>query len=170
MNKSALIACLMLPGLFLATSLLEAQSQEKRVCPRDGKGMMMEKRMNKVPGKKCNNPMMMKEHLGLSSDQMGKIDEIRLNYRKKILEYREKAAPKKIAVHRLLLEDNVDIGRIRTLVKELGDYKVEVRMLKIQEHLDVEKVMTPGQRTKWRSMKSGKSCGACPMMGRGKHM
>ncbi len=170
MIKKALLAGLILPGLLLATSALEAQQHRKKACPGEGKGMRMEKRMNGAPGMRCMNPNMMKTHLGLSDDQAGKIDAIRLDYRKKILEYREKAAPKKIAVHRLLLEDSADIARIRSLVKELGDIHVEMRMLKIQEHLDTEKILTPAQRTKWRSMKAEKHKGGdCPM-GRGKMM
>lgn len=170
MIKKALLAGLILPGLLLlAASSLEAQPHRKKADPGEGKSMMMEKRMNRAPGMRCMNPMMMKTHLGLSDDQAGKIDAIRLDYSKKILEYREKAAPKKIAVRRLLLEDNVDITRIRSLVKELGDLNVEMRMLKIQEHLDTDKVLTPAQRTKWRAMKAEKCRSDCPM-GRGRKM
>ena len=99
------------------------------------------------------NPEVMKERLGLSDEQIDKISEINLDYKKKYLEYREKIAPKKIKLRQMLLEENVDLQVVRSLLKEISDLRLEVKMLRIKQRLDIEKILTPSQREKLKASK-----------------
>lgn len=172
MKYSLTIASLAVSVLLFATGL-SAQHHAKQ-APRKGDkgGMMMDRKSCMyrqgqpcARGRICMQSGMLKQALSLSQDQAVKIDEINLEYRKKILEFREKIAPRKIALQRTLLEDIIDLSQARIMVREIADLNVEVRMLKIQKCADIAKVLTPEQRTRLRSMKSG-GCGhKCPMMG-----
>jgi Spy/CpxP family protein refolding chaperone len=94
------------------------------------------------------NPEVMKEKLGLSDEQIDKISEINLDYKKRYLEYREKIAPKKTRLRRMLLEEDVDLQGVRSLLKEISNLRLEVIMLRIKQRLDIEKILTPSQRTR----------------------
>lgn len=90
----------------------------------------------------------MKEKLGLSENQISKIEKINLKYRKLFLVYREKLSPKPIKLRLLLLEEKVDLKKVRLLLKEIANLQVEVRMLRIKHRLDLEKILTRDQRKK----------------------
>jgi Spy/CpxP family protein refolding chaperone len=117
----------------------------------------------KGPGEKCmmhdmkgaggpmfGDPEKMKKELGLNDEQVKKIAAINNEHHKKMLEFREKIAPKEIQLERLLLEDTVDLGKVKALLREISDLKVEVHMLMIQHRLDIEKVLTPEQKEKMK--------------------
>lgn len=99
------------------------------------------------------SPEAMKEKLGLSDEQIYKISEINIDYKKRYLEYREKIAPKKARLRRMLLEENVDLQGVRSLLKEISDLRLEVKMLRIKQRLDIEKILTPSQRTRVKASK-----------------
>ena len=65
-----------------------------------------------------------------------------------MLDYREKLAPKHIRLKKMLLEDNIDLDNVHSLLKEISDLKVELHMLRIQHRLEIEKVLTPVQKSK----------------------
>ncbi len=119
-------------------------------CPRDGK--MRGAMKGDMPcGPLFGNPARFQKELGLSDDQIKKIAEINKQHRQKMLDYREKMAPKNIQMKKLLLEDQVDLAKVRALLKEVSDYRVELHMLRIQHRLDIEKVLTTEQRAKMKS-------------------
>jgi Spy/CpxP family protein refolding chaperone len=92
----------------------------------------------------------LKEVLNLTDDQVKKISDINLASKKKMLTYKEKLAPKKIQLKRLLLEDQVDLAAVRKLLQEMGAIKIELRMTMIEHRLAIEKVLTREQRDKLR--------------------
>ncbi|HOT46848.1 MAG TPA: Spy/CpxP family protein refolding chaperone [Spirochaetota bacterium] len=130
------------------------------------KQMMMEHR-----GHFFGDPERMKKELKLTDEQVTKIEDINREHRKKMLDYKEKLAPKEIQLKKQLLEDTVDMARVRSLLKEIGDLKVELQALRIEHRLDIEKVLTPDQKAKMRQhrmhmMKKGMDRGY-PMMREG---
>jgi Spy/CpxP family protein refolding chaperone len=46
------------------------------------------------------------------------------------------------------LDDNVNIDKVRPLVKEISDLRAELQILRIQHRLEIEKVLTPEQKAK----------------------
>ncbi len=111
----------------------------------DKKQMMMEHH-----GKFFGDPARMKKELSLTDEQVTKITDINKEHRKKMLDYKEKLAPKEIQLKKLLLEDTVDMAKVRLLLKEIGDLRVELQALRIEHRLDIEKVLTPDQKAKMR--------------------
>jgi len=99
------------------------------------------------------NPAMFKQELGLNDQQIAKIEQINLNHRKLMLEQREKLEPKQIQLERLLLEDNVNLNNVRSLLREIADIRIEIHMLKITHRLEIEKVLTSEQKTKLKAMR-----------------
>jgi Spy/CpxP family protein refolding chaperone len=152
-----------------AQPLVFAQGGGKK-APGPGKGekkqMMMEHR-----GRFFGDPERMKKELNLTDEQVTKIEDINKEHRKKMLDYKEKLAPKEIQLKKLLLEDSVDMARVRSLLKEIGDLRVELQALRIEHRLNIEKVLTPDQKAKMRQhrrhmMKKGMDRGR-PMMREG---
>lgn len=102
------------------------------------------------------NPERMKKELKLTDEQVKKIAAINRDHEKKMLEYRETLAPKEIRLKKMLLEDTVDIEKVRSLLKEIGDVKVDLRVLRIQHRLEIEKVLTPEQKAEMRRHRMNK--------------
>lgn len=97
------------------------------------------------------DPAIMKEKLGLSDDQVDKISKINLDYKKKLLSIREKIEPKQTKLHGILLGDNVNLKEVRALLEEISALEVEIRMLRINHRMDIEKILTASQKTQLRS-------------------
>ncbi|MCX7679592.1 MAG: Spy/CpxP family protein refolding chaperone [Spirochaetes bacterium] len=99
------------------------------------------------------NPEMFKQKLGLTDQQIAKIEKINLDYRKRMLEQKEKLEPKRIQLERLLLEENVNLTTVRNLLREIADIRIEIHVLKIMHRLDIEKVLTQEQKAKLKAMR-----------------
>ena len=102
--------------------------------------------------KPFGNPEMMKERLGLTDAQVVEIGKINTRHEKAMLDYREKLAPKKIQLKRLLLEDNVDLKKVRSVLEDISGIQVDLHMLRIQHRLRIEKVLTEEQRAKMKTL------------------
>ncbi len=117
----------------------------------------------KAKGQCCDRLMMkgpifgdidrLKQELGLSDAQVDKIVEINNLYQKRMLDIREKLSPKMIQLKKLLLEDEVDIAAVRAKLKEIGDLRIELHMLRIQHVMDIEKQLNKEQLKKLRAHK-----------------
>ncbi len=101
--------------------------------------------------KPFGNPQMMKERLGLTDTQVVEIGKINTRHEKAMLDYREKLAPMKIQLKRLLLEDNVDMKKVRSVLEDISGIQVDLHMLRIQHRLSIEKVLTEEQRAKMKT-------------------
>ncbi|MBN1495967.1 MAG: Spy/CpxP family protein refolding chaperone [Spirochaetes bacterium] len=97
------------------------------------------------------DPTWMQKELGLSDAQVAKIADINKEHQKKMLAYREKLAPMKIQLKRLLLEDKVDMAKVRSLIKDMADIRADLQVLRIQHRLDIEKTLTPEQKAKMKA-------------------
>ncbi|TFH41283.1 MAG: periplasmic heavy metal sensor [Chrysiogenales bacterium] len=107
------------------------------------------------------NPAKMQKELGLTDVQVKEIGDINSEFEKKMLDYREKIAPKRIQLKKLLLEDTVDLVKVRALLQEIGNLRVELHLLRIQHRLEIESKLTAEQKAKVRqhrmhNMKKGK--------------
>lgn len=127
----------------------------------DGKGCPM---MKGHDGPVFGDPARLQKELGLTDAQVVKIAEINKEHQKKMLDYREKLAPREIQLKKLLLEDNVDMAKVRSLIKEMSDLKVELQVLRIQHRLDIEKVLTPEQKAKMKMHRKKMMDKKCKMM------
>lgn len=134
----------------LAQPALYAQKGKKQAAARDDRGKIC---MHEKGGPIFGDPERMKKDLGLTDDQVKKIAEINKEHQKKKLDYREKLAPKNIQLKKLLIEDTVDMGKVRALLGEISDLRVEMQVLRIEHRLAIEKVLTAEQKAKMRSFR-----------------
>lgn len=95
----------------------------------------------------------LKKELELSENQVDKIVEINTQYEKKMLDVREKLTPKLVQLKKLLLEDEVDINAVRAKLKEIGDLRIELHILRIQHVMDIEKQLNKEQLKKLKAYK-----------------
>ncbi len=93
----------------------------------------------------------MQKELGLTEKQVDSISDINIAYKKKHLDLKEKLAPKRVKLQKLLIEEKVDLTKVKKLLKEIGEIQTEKRILMIKQHLDIEKVLTKVQRKKMRA-------------------
>jgi Spy/CpxP family protein refolding chaperone len=138
-------------GLLMAAAAVlmisQASLYAERVGPMEGgHGYHMKEHGGQIFG----DPARMQKDLGLTDEQVKKISDINKNHEKKMLDYREKLAPKNIQLRKLLLDDAVDMASVRSLVKEISDLRAELQILRIQHRLDIEKVLTPEQKAKMK--------------------
>ena len=97
-------------------------------------------------------PKSMKKKLGLTDEQVDQIGNINTEYRKKLLKIREVLDPKMIKLQRLLIEDTINLKDVRALLQEISESEVEIRMLKINHVLDIEKVLSSEQKKQFRNI------------------
>ena len=136
MGKSVKFLTIAALALFLAQPALYAEKAKKE-------------RGGERPGERSYEERGMRG-LGLTDEQQIKISNIKREFQKKMLDYRETLAPKAIHLKRLLLEDNVDIESIRPLVKEIAGLRAELQLLRIQMRLAIDKILTPEQKARMR--------------------
>lgn len=160
MKRNLIVNGLLVTALAFAYPAYAQKGMSQRDCMKgQKKGCVCMKNPDK--GGRCTktkgcgpfygDPQAMKTRLGLSDDQVNKISAINLEYKKQFLGYKEKLEPKHIKLEKMLLEDNVDTKEVRALLKEISDVTVDVRMLRVNHQLEIEKVLTPEQKTKLRS-------------------
>ncbi len=108
----------------------------------------------------------MDTELRLSEEQVKKIAVIDRDHEKRMLDYREKIAPRRIRLQRMLIEDAVDINAVRTLIKEISDLEADMHVMNIRHRLDMDKVLRAEQRDTMKRpmtppMMMGKGPGPC---------
>jgi Spy/CpxP family protein refolding chaperone len=138
--------------LFIAPVINAEPKDPMRDEPRKDEGWGMKKHGGGIFG----NLVRMQKELGLTDAQVTSIADINKEYEKKALGYREKLAPKHFQLRKLFLEDNVDIDKVRSLLKEISDLRTELHILRIQHGLEIEKVLTPAQKAKVKQFRMNK--------------
>lgn len=150
MRKKSIIAIVALTLVALGAGEINAQ----RFRDQDERMRGRQRHMGERPdhrGVFFGDPQRMKEEFGLSDKQIDEIGKINLAYKKKFLDYREKLEPKRISLKKLLLEDEVNLNSVKSLLMEIAKIRVELRMLRIEHRLAIEKVLTPSQKTQFRN-------------------
>ncbi len=136
----------------VAALLIVATVQVARACPgpKGHRGMM------RWPEARCAKMLMkasadhLKDHLGVSADQMKRIDAVRYNFLTKAIRYRASLQQHALYIKRVMSADAPDQAKVlREMRKARG-----VRGLKMEEgvkaYLRILKVFTPDQRDRFR--------------------
>ena len=142
-----IIQAAMVSVLLVSVPVAAFAQRGNKGCDGPSRGCDAQMKMHKPFG----NPQMMKEKLGLTDAQVVEIGKINTSHEKAMLDYREKLAPKKIQLKRLLLEDNVDMKKVRSVLEDISGIQVDLHMLRIQHRLSIEKVLTEEQRAKMKT-------------------
>jgi Spy/CpxP family protein refolding chaperone len=96
------------------------------------------------------DPERLQKILGLSDDQVDQIADLNEKMMKEHRAIMDKISPKGRELKKVLRAENVDLDKARALLKEIGEYQVESRMIMIRHRLELEKLLTADQRKKLR--------------------
>lgn len=142
MKKTALIATLFFI-VSLITVDLSAQMRGRR-------GRMHMDGDYRHHGMCYGDPQHMRVNLKLTDEQIEKIGKLNLKYRNILIEYRERITPKREMLRRLMVSEKINFNDVRTLLREISDIEIEMRLLKIKHRWEIERVLTNAQRAKLR--------------------
>ncbi len=167
MNRQKIIIAATAIALAILIAGGAAQAQRRQQGGPRGKDM--------GPGRECamhncpmffGNPDRMKKELGLNDSQVNSIQDINQRYKRQFLDFKEKLAPKRVQLQRLMIEDTIDLNQVRQKMQEISAIMVDMKMLHVQQKVEIDRVLTPEQRSKLRQMRpkgprDGR-CGGCP--------
>ena len=88
----------------------------------------------------------MREKLKLSDEQIQTISNINKKFGDRLYDYRNKLSPLGQQLRNLLLSKDIDLSKIRSVLKKISDIELEIRITKIEHRLAIEKTFTPAQR------------------------
>lgn len=140
--KKTLIATLFFM-LSLITVDLSAQMREQR-------GRMHMDGDYRHHGMCYGDPQHMRVNLKLTDKQIEQIGKINLKYRNILIEYRERITPKREMLRKLMVSEKINFNDVRTLLREISDIEVEMRLIKIKHRWEIERVLTNAQRERLR--------------------
>ena len=147
MKKNLMIAIILL-ACFSASGLL-AQGRGMRGPGMMGEGMGPHDRGDFNPYF-FGVPDEMKKNLDLSDSQVEAITQKNEEIKNEHLRLRDLIRPKIRQLRAILLKDDVNIDQVRTMLKEISDIEIEIRLLKIKHRLAIEKILTPDQKNKMK--------------------
>lgn len=96
------------------------------------------------------DPQHMRVNLKLTDKQIEQIGKINLKYRNILIEYRERITPKREMLRKLMVSEKINFNDVRTLLREISDIEVEMRLIKIKHRWEIERVLTNAQRERLR--------------------
>ena len=166
MNRIKTAAFVIITFSFLATDMSARQGGIRKYMNSDdgqfqrpkrrgmmGRGMMGRGMMGKgMMGGRCYGDRdNMKRNLKLTEKQIIKIGQINGKYKTKLINFRDKLFPKKQKLRGFLLNKKVNFDKLKLLLKDISDIEIEIRMIKIMQRLEIEKVLTLNQKTNLRN-------------------
>jgi Spy/CpxP family protein refolding chaperone len=138
----------------LAGSVAFAQDKKKHGDHgKDEQSMMGECSMMHGCGMMGNmNIDVLKKQLKLTDEQTAKIKTLITDHKKEMLTQKEVLAPQEIKLQRILMEEPVNLDEVKSLVMEISKVRGEMHFAMIKNRLEVEKILTPEQREKFKNM------------------
>lgn len=106
----------------------------------------------------------MEERLNLTDAQKAKIDELRNDHQKKMIDLKANLEKKQIELRSLRQSENINRADLIKLTKEISEIRNEMALEKANHQMDVYELLDSNQKKIWREMKPG------PMMKDGKRM
>ena len=104
------------------------------------------------------------EDLNLNEDQKKKFQELREKQKESRKENEKRISELKVKEFELLKEGKLDNVQAEAIAAQYGQYQKEAELSKIQHMMEVDKILTPEQKEKFRSHYSDRKGGY------GKHM
>jgi Spy/CpxP family protein refolding chaperone len=87
-------------------------------------------------------------NLDLSEEQITEIKQIRLEFQKASLELKKEMETKRLEVRELMMEDPLDMAKIRAKWEEIAQLQVELKVMALENQQKVKEVLTPEQLAK----------------------
>ena len=109
-----------------------------KYCDKHGKGNRIER---------------MKQHLGLTDDQVKKMQDLREKYQPQKQALREKMRDTRKQLRDVMHAEQLDQREVKILANKIGDLKAEKIMLHAKKRSEMNAILTPEQRQKMRDWK-----------------
>ncbi len=93
------------------------------------------------------------DELGLSEEQLTKILEQQFAARKSAINTVSKIQVAELELRKLMQDKAADETKVKSIIKEIGEFKTELRLNRVEGSLAVHKVLTDEQFTKLESLK-----------------
>jgi Spy/CpxP family protein refolding chaperone len=117
-----------------------------------GDGMGRGRGMRRGDGPMCfGSEEQMKEVLKLSDKQIEQIGRINKEFRDSMFRLHEKMKPLQLRLRELLLNDSINYNEVRALLIKISEVEVDMRMLRIKQRNEIEKVLTKEQKDRLKS-------------------
>jgi Spy/CpxP family protein refolding chaperone len=95
----------------------------------------------------------MREHLGLSDEQVKKMESIREKFKPKMQALREKSKANRAKLREAKHADKVNMSEIKALAKAQGELKTQKIILKAEKRQAIHAVLTKEQLSKMQEMR-----------------
>lgn len=96
------------------------------------------------------DPDFLRERLGLSDEQIRSVAGVNRDFAKRLKALKERIAPLQRELQGLLRADEIDLEKARTVLKQIADVEVEMRMARIEHRQAIERLLTKEQRERHR--------------------
>jgi len=100
--------------------------------------------------KGVRGPEKMDQLLNLTADQEAKVQKLRTEMERTMVQHRSRMQLARIDLRELMDADTPDRSAIEKKVKEISDLQVKQRMAMFDHHAEVEKLLTPEQKKIWK--------------------
>ncbi len=90
----------------------------------------------------------MKEVLQLTDKQIEQIGKVNAEFRNAMFKLHEKMRPLQLKLKEQLLGETIDFSDVKSLLKQISEVEVDMRMLKIKQRVEIENILTKDQRDK----------------------
>ncbi|BDQ01657.1 periplasmic heavy metal sensor [Ignavibacterium sp.] len=106
----------------------------------------------------------MEERLNLTDAQKAKVEELRLNHQKKMIDLKANLEKKEVELNALRRSDKLNRSDLLKLTKEISEIRNSMAVEKANHQMDIYELLDNNQKQIWREMKPGE------MMKEGKRM
>jgi protein CpxP len=94
----------------------------------------------------------MTTHLNLSKDQQTQMKKIHDEAKPQREAIKSKIKPLKEELHSLLSSDFVDKAKVRSKMEEISKFKIDMKMIMIDERIKINQLLTPEQKEKHKEL------------------
>lgn len=131
-------------SLFLLSNLLNAQPCEN--------GYQGKRGLNSTDDTRMERQEKLQEKLGLTDEQVQKIESLKIEHQKKVLPLQNDLNEKEAKLRTLETSENVDLKAIYSLIDEIGVVKVKLAKESASNHQEIRKMLTPEQRVQFDTL------------------
>lgn len=125
-----------------------------------GQGMMSQSSIMDCSGCIVNRVLMrsgnfyldMRKSLGLTDAQVDKLQKIRLDYAKQIVDIQGELYITQIELQDMLADDEININKADRKIRDTYDLEAELQIKKVKSMIMARNVLTPSQREQVKSM------------------
>lgn len=117
--------------------------------------------MHRIPGVRCSRMLMhaspdrLKAKLGLTDQQLAKIEPVRTNFLRKRIRFKADLKQQRLDLRRLMWQEAPSEGKVLALMRKSRGVRGRLAEERVKAHLKVLSILTPDQRKKVRARCGG---------------